>query len=89
MSQEDIIKAIKELGIVGLGGSGFPTYVKYENVQNIETILINGVECEPFLTSDHVAMKRDIKALFDGTHYLIQAAGAKKPLLLLRNINLI
>ena len=69
MSQEDIIKAIKELGIVGLGGSGFPTYVKYENVQNIETILINGVECEPFLTSDHVAMKRDIKALFDGTHY--------------------
>ena len=84
MSQEDIIKAIKELGIVGLGGSGFPTYVKYENVQNIETILINGVECEPFLTSDHVAMKRDIKALFDGTHYLIQAAGAKKAIIAIK-----
>ena len=42
--------AIKELGLVGLGGSGFPTYIKYSNPQNIETILINGVECEPFLT---------------------------------------
>ncbi len=84
MSQEDVIKAIKELGIVGLGGSGFPTYMKYENVQNIETILINGVECEPFLTSDHVAMKRDIKALFDGAHYMIKAAGAKKAIIAIK-----
>lgn len=84
MSQEDIFNAIKELGIVGLGGSGFPTYVKYNNPKNIETILINGVECEPFLTSDHLAMKRDIKALFDGTHYLIKAAGAQKAIIAIK-----
>ena len=38
MSQEDVFNAIKELGIIGLGGSGFPTYIKYSHPQNIETI---------------------------------------------------
>lgn len=84
MSQEDIFNAIKELGIVGLGGSGFPTYVKYSQTENIETILINGVECEPFLTSDHLAMKRDVKALFDGTAFLIKAANAQKAIIAIK-----
>lgn len=84
MTQEEVFNAIKELGIVGLGGSGFPTYIKYQNPQNIETILINGVECEPFLTSDHLAMKRDIKALFDGTQFLIKAAGAKNAIIAIK-----
>lgn len=84
MSQEDVFNAIKELGIVGLGGSGFPTYIKYSNPQNIETVLINGVECEPYLTSDHLAMKRDIKALFDGTQFLIKAAGAQKAIIAIK-----
>ena len=84
MSQEEVFNAIKELGIVGLGGSGFPTYVKYSNPTNIETILINGVECEPFLTSDHLAMKRDVKALFDGAHFLIKAAGAKNAIIAIK-----
>ena len=45
LSSNDIVEAMKELGLVGLGGSGFPTYVKYNHVENIDTILINGVEC--------------------------------------------
>lgn len=84
MSREDVIVAMKELGIVGLGGSGFPTYLKYENVTGIETVLINGVECEPFLTSDHVAMKRDIKALFDGASFMVKAANAKKAMIAIK-----
>ena len=84
MSQEEVFNAIKELGLVGLGGSGFPTYIKYNNPQNIETILINGVECEPFLTCDHLVMKRDIKALFDGVNYLIKAANAKNAIIAIK-----
>jgi electron transport complex, RnfABCDGE type, C subunit len=76
MSAQEIVDAMKELGLVGLGGSGFPTYIKYGNVQNITTVVINGVECEPFITSDHVAMKRDVKALFDGVSLMKKAADA-------------
>ncbi len=84
MTQSEVYEAIKELGIVGLGGSGFPTHIKYSNPSNIETILINGVECEPYLTSDHLAMKKDVKALFDGVHYFIIAAGAKNGIIAIK-----
>ncbi len=84
MSQSEVFEAIKELGLIGLGGSGFPTYIKYSHPENIDTILINGVECEPFLTSDHLAMKRDIKALFDGTQFLMKAADAKKAIIAIK-----
>lgn len=84
MSQEEVFNAIKELGIIGLGGSGFPTYIEYSHPQNIETVLINGVECEPSLASDHLTMKRDIKALFDGTQYLMKAAGAKNVIIAIK-----
>ncbi len=56
-SKEDLINAIKESGIVGLGGAGFPTYVKF-NVpsEKIEYLIINGAECEPYVTSDTYTM---------------------------------
>lgn len=84
MSREDIITAMKELGIVGLGGSGFPTYLKYQGVDGIDTVVINGVECEPFLTSDHLSMKRDVKALFDGTQFMMRAANCKKAIIAIK-----
>ncbi len=84
MTQEEVFNAIKELGLMGLGGSGFPTYIKYSNPSNIETILINGVECEPFITSDHVTMKRDAKALFDGVSFLMKAANAKNAIIAIK-----
>ena len=84
LSPKEIVNAIKELGIVGLGGAGFPTHIKYANPQGIETILINGVECEPYITSDHLVMKRDIKALFDGTNFLLKAAEAKKAIIAIK-----
>lgn len=84
MSQSDIYEAIKELGLVGLGGSGFPTHIKYSNPQNIETILINGVECEPFITSDHVVMMRDMEALIDGVTFMIKAANAKNAIIAIK-----
>ena len=50
-SREDFISAVKESGIVGLGGAGFPTAVKL-NVESVDEIVINGAECEPYITSD-------------------------------------
>ena len=52
-SREDLIEAIRASGIVGLGGAGFPTYVKFNvPTERIEELIINGAECEPYITSD-------------------------------------
>lgn len=57
-SREDLIEAVKKSGIVGLGGAGFPTYVKLgaDKPLDIEELVINGAECEPYITSDSVTM---------------------------------
>lgn len=55
--RETLVSAIKESGIVGLGGAGFPTHVKLDvDPERIEYLIINGAECEPYITSDTVTM---------------------------------
>ena len=55
-SKEDLIAAIKKSGIVGLGGAGFPTYVKFDTDKPINELIINCAECEPYITSDSVTI---------------------------------
>ena len=55
-SKEDFIEAIRKSGIVGLGGAGFPTHVKFATDKKIDTLVINGAECEPYITSDSITM---------------------------------
>ena len=52
----ELVKAIKNSGVVGLGGAGFPTYAKLSVDRKIETLVINGAECEPYITSDSITM---------------------------------
>ena len=77
-TREELVNAIKEAGMVGLGGAGFPTYVKYATTAPIESILINAVECEPYLTTDYVAMINEPKLFLDGVSILVKAGGAKE-----------
>ena len=53
LTPAEIIEIVKEAGIVGMGGAGFPTYVKLNPGKPIEAVLVNGCECEPMLTADH------------------------------------
>ena len=54
MSAEDITKAIRSAGIVGHGGAAFPTHIKISSgLGKVDTVIINGAECEPYITSDH------------------------------------
>lgn len=56
-SKEDLVEAIRKSGIVGLGGAGFPTHVKFNvDPSRIEELIINGAECEPYITSDTLTM---------------------------------
>lgn len=58
LSNDEIIQKIRDAGIVGLGGAGFPTYVKLspKNADEIYTVIVNGCECEPYLTCDYRIM---------------------------------
>ena len=58
-SKEGLIEAVKKSGLVGLGGAGFPTYVKFNTDKPIEHFIINGTECEPYITSDTRTMIDD------------------------------
>ena len=69
---DSFINAIRASGLVGLGGAGFPTSVKLDAVRKgeIKTIIINGAECEPYLTSDTRTMTDESESLFDGISLL-------------------
>ena len=68
MSKDDIRAAIKEAGIVGMGGAGFPTNVKLtpKDDDAIEYVIVNGAECEPYLTSDYRRMIEQPEVLVEG-----------------------
>ena len=80
-SKEVIFEAIKEAGLVGLGGAGFPTYVKYNNPKNIDAVIINAVECEPYLTTDFFQTQNEPEMLCKACQFLIKASGANKAII--------
>ncbi|HEY9115585.1 MAG TPA: RnfABCDGE type electron transport complex subunit C, partial [Bacteroidales bacterium] len=87
LSSEEIIKKIQESGIVGLGGATFPTNVKLSVPQGkkAEYLIINGVECEPYLTSDHRLMLEKGKEIVVGTQILMKALKVDKAIIGIEN----
>ncbi|MBT7023060.1 MAG: RnfABCDGE type electron transport complex subunit C, partial [Gammaproteobacteria bacterium] len=80
LSLEAFIEVVQQAGIVGMGGAAFPSHVKYslpDGIQ-IDDLLINGAECEPFLTNDHRLMVERPEAVIEGTEILRQKLGAKR-----------
>ena len=77
---DEIITAIQRAGIVGLGGAAFPTHVKLKAPEGkkLDTLIINGVECEPYLTTDHRVMLEQREDIFTGIRYLLKATGAER-----------
>ncbi len=75
---EEILTAIQWAGIVGLGGAAFPTHVKLKipEGKQIDTLILNGVECEPYLTTDHRVMVEQQADIFSGIRYLMKVTGA-------------
>ena len=67
IKKDEIFKIIKEAGIVGLGGAQFPTHVKYDiGYKKIDTFIVNGAECEPYLTADYTIMSNYVEELLGG-----------------------
>ena len=73
MTKEEKLEAIEEAGIVGMGGAGFPTNVKLspKNPDEINYIIVNGAECEPYLTSDYRRMVEQPEVLIEGLKIIL------------------
>ena len=80
LTPEQLVEIVKNAGIVGQGGATFPTHVKLSVPpgKKAEFLIINGVECEPYLTSDHRTMLEKGEELMVGTTILMRALGVKQ-----------
>lgn len=75
---DDIKSRIKDCGIVGLGGAGFPAAVKVAPRTPVDTFILNGAECEPYLTCDHRLMLENTDEIARGARYIAKALGVDK-----------
>lgn len=73
LTKEEILNRIKEGGVVGMGGAGFPTHVKLapKDPSKIEYILVNGAECEPYITSDYRRMIEEPEKVIKGLQVIL------------------
>jgi electron transport complex protein RnfC len=87
LSPKELLSAIQAGGLVGLGGAAFPTHVKLSPPpdQKIEVVLLNGCECEPYLTTDHRSMVEYPHRVHLGTRIMMKALGVKKAIVGIEN----
>jgi electron transport complex protein RnfC len=80
MTSEQVIQAVQDTGVVGLGGAAFPTHVKMKVPagKQIEVVLVNGCECEPYLTTDHRVMVEQAPEVIHGARIAKKAVGADR-----------
>lgn len=83
LDADTIIDRVAEAGIVGLGGAGFPAAVKlrFSRSANVDTIIINGGECEPYLTSDDLTMQTYPEEIISGIQMMLIASGAQRAII--------
>jgi electron transport complex protein RnfC len=84
---EEIIQKIMESGVVGQGGAAFPSHVKLTipEGKTVDTLIINGVECEPYLTADHRLMLERPEEIMVGTQILMKTLGVKRAIIGIEN----
>ncbi len=76
----EFVKAVRESGLVGLGGASFPTHIKFnpKNIDDVHALIVNAAECEPFITSDHRLMLENPDELLDGCLLIMKYIGLDK-----------
>lgn len=87
LSEEDIINAVKQAGLAGMGGAAFPTHVKLfvPKDKHIDTLILNGAECEPYLTSDDMLMGKKPEDILYGAAAAMKAVGALHTVICIEN----
>lgn len=81
---EALVEFMMNAGIVGCGGAGFPTYIKYKFAKDIQTLIINAVECEPFITADYKLMQDNIEDFIVGVKAMKKMACAAEAVIAIK-----
>ncbi|MCZ8069135.1 MAG: electron transport complex subunit RsxC [Cytophagales bacterium] len=83
LSRDEIVARVMEAGVVGMGGAGFPSHakIKVPEGKTIDTLIINGVECEPYLTADHRLMLEKPREIIVGIRILMKALGVSRAII--------
>ena len=83
LTPAEIVSAVQEAGLVGLGGAAFPSHVKMKPPEGavIDTVIVNGCECEPYLTCDHRIMLEQTDALIRGVRLALKATRAERAII--------
>ncbi len=83
MSAHEIRQIIRDAGIVGLGGAGFPSFIKLNPGvhHDVETLLLNGAECEPYITCDDMLLRERAEGILDGVEIMQHALRARNVIL--------
>ncbi len=85
LTPDEIVEIVKNAGIVGMGGAGFPTYVKLKPGKPIEYVLLNGCECEPYLTADHQLLLNFADDVIFGLQAMMKTVNAPKGVIVIED----
>ncbi len=85
LSADEIIEIVRGAGIVGMGGAGFPTAVKLKPNKPIDAVLLNGCECEPYLTADHQVLLNYADEVIFGLKAMMKAVSAPKGVIVIED----
>ena len=85
LTPDEIVEIVKEAGIVGMGGAGFPTYVKLKPGKPVDTVLLNGCECEPYLTADHHLLLAFADEVIFGLQAIMKTVDAEKGVIVIED----
>lgn len=86
-SKEEFVNVLRDNGIIGLGGAGFPTYVKYENVK-AKILIINAIECEPYITADDVISKMKCEEILEAIDAIIEINNIEQAIIAIKENNI-
>lgn len=87
IKKSDFIEKLKNDSIVGLGGANFPTFAKYDTDKLIKTLIINAVECEPYITSDYVLILEHAEDILEGIDAILQINGIQEAYIAIKKTN--
>lgn len=87
-TKTEFLKTIKDCGIVGLGGSGFPTYVKYNTDHKINTLIINAVECEPYITADFALFREKCEEILEAIDAIREINNIDEAIIAIKDYNI-
>ena len=85
LTAEEIVAIVKDKGITGMGGAGFPAYVKFMPGKPIDTVLLNGCECEPMLTADHKVLLHYANDVIYGLRAIMKAVAAPRGVIVIED----